>query len=82
MVSTTELLFQLTLLFVLVVPAQMATLADSKSTHEVNALKGLALEHVGAIAARVRHDLGEAGTGIKSVREVRLQIPLLACAIV
>ncbi|GJN94290.1 hypothetical protein Rhopal_007364-T1 [Rhodotorula paludigena] len=50
--------------------SMMATLADSKSTHEVNALKGLALEHVGAIAARVRHDLGEAGTGIKSVREL------------
>ncbi|BGP51653.1 Sister chromatid cohesion protein 2 [Rhodotorula kratochvilovae] len=50
--------------------SMMATLADPKSTHESNALKGIALEYVGAIAARVRLDVGKATSGLRSLREV------------
>lgn len=49
----------------------MATLADSKSTHESNSLKGIALDHIGVIAARIRNDLSAPTTGLKSLQEVR-----------
>ncbi|GAA5904538.1 hypothetical protein JCM6882_004901 [Rhodosporidiobolus microsporus] len=48
--------------------SMMATLADPKSTHEGNALKALALEYLGLVAARIRSDLGEkkgAGGGLR-----------------
>ncbi|ORY37374.1 sister chromatid cohesion C-terminus-domain-containing protein, partial [Leucosporidium creatinivorum] len=40
--------------------SMMSSLADPKSTHELNALKGLSLDHVGSIAARIRHDCSSA----------------------
>jgi len=51
--------------------SMMATLADPKSTHESNALKGLALDYIGTIAARIRQDLSAKATGLRSLREVR-----------
>ncbi|GAA6060785.1 hypothetical protein JCM10212_005434 [Sporobolomyces blumeae] len=49
----------------------MSTLSDSKSTHEVNALKGIALDHLGSIAARLCRDLRD-GTDeqMRSLREI------------
>ncbi|GAA5844746.1 hypothetical protein JCM11251_002267 [Rhodosporidiobolus azoricus] len=49
--------------------SMMATLADPKSSHEVNALKGIALEYLGTIAARIRNDLGEKKNGGGGLRE-------------
>lgn len=57
----------------------MTTLLDPKSTHEINALKGIALDHVGVIAARIRMDRSmvlklEGDTGdssLKTLQEVR-----------
>ncbi|GAA5903419.1 hypothetical protein JCM8208_001915 [Rhodotorula glutinis] len=53
--------------------SMMATLADSKSTHESNSLKVIALEHIGVIAARIRNDLSAASTGLKSLREAAIE---------
>ncbi|GAA5958783.1 hypothetical protein JCM21900_004761 [Sporobolomyces salmonicolor] len=51
--------------------SMMATLADPKSTHETNALKGIALDHLGTIAARVCRDLGQRGKEqLRSLREI------------
>ncbi|GAA6021361.1 hypothetical protein JCM10207_002022 [Rhodosporidiobolus poonsookiae] len=50
--------------------SMMATLADPKSSHEVNALKGIALEYLGTIAARIRQDTTGVGVGdVPSLRE-------------
>ncbi|KPV73441.1 uncharacterized protein RHOBADRAFT_55179 [Rhodotorula graminis WP1] len=53
--------------------SMMATLADSKSTHESNSLKTIALEHIGVIAARIRNDLSVPTTGLKSLREAAIE---------
>lgn len=47
-------------------------LAEPKSTHDANALKGLALDHVGQITARIRQDLGpdSKATTYKSLQEI------------
>ncbi|GAA5875871.1 hypothetical protein JCM1840_002960 [Sporobolomyces johnsonii] len=51
--------------------SMMATLAEPKSTHETNALKGIALDHLGTITARVCQDLGKRGKEqLKSLREI------------
>ena len=39
----------------------MSYLGETKSSHDTNAYKGLALDHVGQIAARIRRDLGSVG---------------------
>ncbi|GAA6048643.1 hypothetical protein JCM3770_001996 [Rhodotorula araucariae] len=49
--------------------SMMATLADPKSTHESNALKGLALEYIGVIAARIRFNAGKPTSGLRGLRE-------------
>lgn len=49
----------------------MATLADPKSSHENNALKGIALEHLGNITSRICKDLAAAPGHVPSLREVR-----------
>ncbi|GAA5844309.1 hypothetical protein JCM9279_001763 [Rhodotorula babjevae] len=53
--------------------SMMATLADSKSTHESNSLKGIALDHIGVIAARIRNDLSAPTTDLKSLREAAIE---------
>lgn len=52
---------------------QMSSLADPKSTHELNALKGVSLDHVGSIAARIRQDKAAAShwPAIRTLQEVR-----------
>ncbi|KAK4330559.1 Sister chromatid cohesion protein 2 [Rhodotorula toruloides] len=50
--------------------SMMATLADSKSSHENNALKGIALEHLGNIASRICKDLAAAPGNLPSLRDV------------
>lgn len=49
----------------------MATLADQKSSHENNALKGIALEHLGNIASRICNDLAAAPGHLPSLHDVR-----------
>ncbi|GAA5948648.1 hypothetical protein JCM10213_003568, partial [Rhodosporidiobolus nylandii] len=49
--------------------SMMATLADPKSTHEGNSLKGIALEYLGPIAARIRQDVGAAAGELSGWRE-------------
>lgn len=52
----------------------MATLVDSKSTHEINALKNVSLDHLGLIGARIRGELNKSlkvKEGLKTLPEVR-----------
>lgn len=52
--------------------AQITALSDAKTSAEANALKTLALDHIGAIAAHLCHDLSRVSAlpSIKTVREV------------
>ncbi|CDR46094.1 RHTO0S12e00276g1_1 [Rhodotorula toruloides] len=50
--------------------SMMATLADPKSSHENNALKGIALEHLGNIASRICKDLAAAPGNLPSLRDL------------
>ncbi|GAA5873259.1 hypothetical protein JCM8547_008616 [Rhodosporidiobolus lusitaniae] len=51
--------------------SMMATLADPKSSHESNALKGLALEYLGSVASRIRSDLSLKAAGETSLGSFR-----------
>lgn len=53
----------------------MTALADTKTTAEVTAIKGVALEHLGTIGARVRADFPDESKGFKSLHEVSLPVP-------
>ncbi|BGP35332.1 Sister chromatid cohesion protein 2 [Rhodotorula toruloides] len=50
--------------------SMMATLADPKNSHENNALKGIALEHLGNITSRICKDLAAAPGNLPSLRDV------------
>ncbi|GEM10950.1 cohesin loading factor subunit SCC2 [Rhodotorula toruloides] len=50
--------------------SMMATLADPKNSHENNALKGIALEHLGNIASRICKDLAAAPGNLPNLRDV------------
>ena len=56
----------------------MTQLMDSKTTPEANALKGVALDHIGQIGARIQHDLELAtkNESLKTLHEVRPSSPL------
>lgn len=51
----------------------MATLADPKTSHESNALKGVSLDHLGPIAARICQALSSSSQdgGLKTLQDVR-----------
>lgn len=48
----------------------MATLADSKTSHENNALKALALDHLGTVTAHVRRLIADSDDGLDSLRGI------------
>ncbi|GAA5984976.1 hypothetical protein JCM11641_005602 [Rhodosporidiobolus odoratus] len=50
--------------------SMMATLSDAKSTHESNALKGLALEYLGSIAAKIQEDSASAAGEMSGLGEI------------
>ena len=51
----------------------MTAMADSKTTLEVNAMKGVALDHLGAIGARLRQDSLDDQSTLKTLPEVSLR---------
>lgn len=55
----------------------MSALADPKTTVEATAMKTIALEHLGTIGARVRHDFPDRSKGLKTLQDVSHLIRVL-----
>ncbi|KAK4701477.1 cohesin loading factor subunit SCC2, partial [Phenoliferia sp. Uapishka_3] len=64
--------------------SMMAHLADPKTSHEANALKGLSLDHLGTIGARLRHDinLSTSDGSLKTLLEILMESDLPALNLV
>lgn len=54
----------------------MLSIADPKTTHEVTAMKGVSLDHVGTIAARLRSDSLKETVDLKTHQEASSQYAL------